>query len=136
MKKKLTILFLLVATLTVVLHNIIPHHHHGDKVCMVTELCDSECSSLDHQNHHTPEEEQECSKGCTLNNVYIVKSNNNQEDNNISTDYFIPICDILVSYLLFNNYPEIKEAAFPELNSFYKSSDYHSGLSLRAPPVA
>ncbi len=99
------------------------------------DICQEDCSGLDHQAHHSDNEEKECTKGCTMNSEYIIKNNNNQEDN-IIPDIIMPACNILVNYLLVNEYSEPKKIIFAEIPLLYESSYYNNGNSLRAPPVA
>lgn len=50
MRKRIHIFVLLMATLALVTNILIPHHHHGDKICFIDFQCDAECEHEDHSN--------------------------------------------------------------------------------------
>ncbi len=129
MKKTLSILFMMMAVLTMMAHSVVPHHEHGDKICFEKIECnDSENEST--KEHHR----------CCLDDQDIIRSVNEQEkehfcDHGNTCDlHFPPIILFIGSYfdLPIDDF-SVKLNYRPYLN-LYTSADIKSANSLRGPP--
>jgi hypothetical protein len=83
MPKRFTaILFASLASLMLLAHGVIPHHHHGDAVCFEVMHCHG-CEKAEHtdcpKNHRDPvsEKEDNC---CLLNQLVIFHSEGSRQD--------------------------------------------------------
>lgn len=133
MRRLCYIICMLVATLSLVASNIVPHHHHNGFVvfsyCEVNhenEVCDN------HNNCCSSTDEEEC-KSCPLSikNLSILKTYQNELDNNIFSVSAVFDCDE------YDNSLEIyeKKIKYSSFDDTYASSFIFSSLALRAPPV-
>lgn len=127
------IICMLVATLSLAASNIIPHHHHNGFV--VFSYCEANHENDDCDNHNNccnSNDEEEC-KSCPLSikNLSILKTDQNELDNNIFSVSAVFDCDE------YDNSFEIyeKKIKYFSFNETYTSSFVFSSLSLRAPPI-
>ena len=72
-KRLFAILFASLASLMLLAHGIIPHHHHGEVICFEVLHCHG-CDKPEHsdcpRNHHDPVSEKE--DGCCLLNQLVI----------------------------------------------------------------
>lgn len=133
MRRLFYIICMLMATLSLVASNIIPHHHHDGIV--VFSCCEADHKNEDCDNHNNccnTNNEEKC-KSCPLSitNLSILKTNQNELDNNIFSVSAIFDCKG------YDNNIEIseKKTKYFSFNDTYTSSFIFSSLALRAPPV-
>ena len=143
MKKTIALLFLLLANLFLLAHNIAPHHHHGEMVtCFDThrndlnEACNHEHHDIQTQQHEH-EENSSSDKCCNIDNSYFPTENKINISCEIHTKCDCVQAFILTSYTLnmqdFIDDTIIHFRQNPYVPIFH--SDFISqSLGLRAPP--
>jgi hypothetical protein len=138
--KKTAFLFLLVANLVLLVHAVIPHHHHSLEICITDSNCQDACENHEHSNSncdHTGNETDDC---CVLNQLILLPGNNMRQETNCTIgDDFNPPFDstpIILSYTDFNVGPKNIKAKvpIPVIQSAYTQFVVLSS-GLRAPPV-
>ncbi len=140
MTKRITAtLFVLLATIVLLAHAVIPHHHHQNEICFEYSNCECDHDGenqehKDHKSHNVPHDFQDC----ILNQVVILPSNEiNCEDVcfNLIDQYSDGLNASLMDSEYIKNIPSDFIEQFTPLLSSLQSSiiAYNSGL--RAPPV-
>ncbi|MFR9165744.1 MAG: DUF6769 family protein [Dysgonomonas sp.] len=131
MKRSVSILFMTIAMLTIIMHSVIPHHEHAEKVCFENILCNSSDDNKDAAGGK---------HSCCLEKQEVVRAQNEQESQSLCdhgpfcTDHQFVILfvgDFFESGTTLSS--ETKENPKPYLN-LYTSVGVYSTNSLRAPP--
>jgi hypothetical protein len=145
MPKRLSaILFASLASLMLLVHGIIPHHHHGDVVCFEVMHCHG-CDKAEHndcQRHHDHEPAENNGECCLLNQMVMfhpdglrhdIEAAGQPAENDIPAAFKISLLsDNLVLGLPGLNLPFRQHPPGPT----YLSDFVCHGLGLRAPPSA
>ena len=121
------------AVMMIMVHSIIPHHHHITTICLCSSDCLHEYHNYDHTNpeHHDTDAEIEHMEDCDLQHVPIIPRINN-------FDNLLQLLYIKLGIILKTDYAHI--LFFNVISYFYVSfeSNYtfliHSSSGLRAPP--
>jgi len=144
-RRTTAILFILLASISLLAHAVIQHHHHSGVICNISSQCQTD---IDAQHPTTPEHNHKhggnCGVNyCTLNqevelprNVIKVFSNyrENVSDNDL-IDQFGYGSDVFLKYA-FLPLVFFKATVFTRFNSFFSYQVFlNSGLGLRAPPI-
>lgn len=74
MKKYLSISLTSVATLIILLSAVIPHHHHGERVCIIMDLCDVLDGFDSAHENHGGNDDIEDDKTCVFEKEYLTSS--------------------------------------------------------------
>jgi hypothetical protein len=130
MIKKVQIGFMFFAVMMIMVHSIIPHHHHIATICFCSSDCLHEYHNYDHTNpeHHCTDAEIEHMKDCDLQHVPTIPRINVTQ---LITEYKLGI-------ILKTDYAHILASSV--INYFYISLELnyafliHSSSGLRAPP--
>ena len=143
MKRKISILFISVATFILLVLMTIPHHHHENGVaCIVIEVCEHDNEINDEHTHHNDVPDKGNSSNCLIEAEFTIPHPNDdikykisyRKDNihnnfQLFSAYFLVAgfinCD--TEYLLPKN-------EYGEHFSFYKSAEANQYHGLRAPP--
>lgn len=135
-KKFITIIFLLIANLSVIAHNVTPHHHHDGIVCMAS-MCADECCDAEAETSHQHHSANHCNGNpgdCELKNTMFRDSGNN----NIQLS--VPLLMLMIHHCCGLSSCHIEEAMLPAhcthrpyLESYY-TTYVSPTLGLRAPP--
>lgn len=132
MKKVASILFVLIATLSLVFLTILPHHHHGTRECFMVDL--SETANIPNNlAHHSSGE------SCVLSNKnYVVSETSNDEYlSKAALNYSSLLAIFLYStHTLLNNEQLSSLKQYTEKALLYKSVLLSRSNALRAPPIA
>lgn len=136
MRKLLCILFLIIATVSYIAVTAIPHHHHGDKICMAIELCGEDGNVNDnHTHHHGDSNDKSNTDGyCPLNAKDIAATSKSLYK--CSCDIHNPVFATVTTVVIFSFDNEIPVTYNPYVQPFYKSPQTYAVSSLRAPPQA
>jgi hypothetical protein len=129
MKRKISILFIALATVMALMLGIVPHHHHEGVACMIVE----------HANHPAGDEAQQ-EQLCIVESGYTLHISNRTKCKVSSCDHcdnlihihFFPILYLAADFLLYPS--ETVSVKSGEYISFYKSAETSGFHSLRAPP--
>ena len=137
MKKKLTILFLLFASLVFLAHATIPHHYHGSNTCFATAHHCCESSTYEHHHHGAKHHHDHSDTShCQLLQDIVVSETNSYKFKVELNDFQSLILALIPNFSDF----EMEELDIGSLQrdisfqSFYKSI-LVSCQGLRAPPV-
>lgn len=130
MKNFLSFIACTLGALAVLIAPMIPHHHHGEEVCVVMERCSIDNRINDtHTGHHG--EDQDCSS-CIKNAQWLdVRANYNR---NVADLCLLPL------FVVFGYEWHMKDVHISELKNHFCRSTIHvlegyGGVSgLRAPP--
>lgn len=81
-KRKTAIFFILFATLLLLAHAFVPHHHHTAHICLSAQHCPSDCSAHEHgfpvnDHAHDPQTDSEF---CVLKQAVFISSHQNLFD--------------------------------------------------------
>lgn len=137
--RRISFFILMTVNLVLILHAILPHHHHDDEVCFTKSHCSgqddhekSDCSDTEDHKHHNPS----TSESCTLKATFLVPDGKGQ----VSTEEIQKILRQFVVHTV-----DAKECIFNIPGSPFLESDFSvdllnariSGSSriLRGPPV-
>ncbi len=140
MKKKISILFIALATIMTMLLVIVPHHHHKEATCMIMERCEKDNSINDkHTAHHADKGLQHNQSCVAESDFYVQKTDSrikcklscNDCDNNI---HLFPIIYLFTDFLTSFSETANPKPEYREYISFYTSEDASQFHGLRAPP--
>jgi hypothetical protein len=137
-KKRIAIMFVLIANFVLLAHIVMPHHHHEGNVFVLSSHChqndnsDDAANNADHKQHHG-NHDNEC---CLLDQDIIIPSNqirleNLSIDNNTS---YYDFHFILESNKLEFYVPEYKRKIILLIRFSY-AQIANISLGLRAPPI-
>lgn len=84
-KRKISFLFLLLANIVILAHVLIPHHHHGEHLCLGNTECHTHSAACQHEetgdgHHHDGKTTDDC---CQLKQITALPANVNRQDYNI-----------------------------------------------------
>ena len=74
-KRRLYILSLWVATLSVLLSTVMTHHHHMGRICMIEEQCQQDGNINDEHTEHHDEESQGDRENCRVHQMHSFFTN-------------------------------------------------------------
>lgn len=71
------IIFILLANVTLLVHAVIPHHHHEKEVCIVSSHCESDSQAHDHDDakHNHEHDGEDSVDDCVLQQILISPPN-------------------------------------------------------------
>lgn len=132
-KKHISIVFLFIANLLLLVHSVVPHHHHREQLCIEQD----HCNDCDHEYVYTNHSKHHSSEGpnyCLVRSVYAVPVNKVAQQNvaviqllGIMNYANIELPDLTAQQSkLIGKIPDK-----PNLYSYLASSSF----GLRAPPV-
>ena len=143
-KKRIAILFTLLANMVLLAHVIVPHHNHDNKVCIENthEICETNNDCIakhehDDDHEHNSEEESEC---CVLEQVVVIQPNQVKQvlkrfsfqKNHFSfDDYQAVFFDTGVKYFV----PILATNIYNPLITSYHIHFVNTAIGLRAPPI-
>lgn len=116
----------------------VPHHHHGQFACVVTDVCgECEPSDMEHSDHHdTDNAEHSCN--CYIGVGYILARGDNEKHDCIShCDNAGHLHPFPLLYIIYSNIevdPLGLDSGFGEFITTYNSIDACHIYGLRAPP--
>jgi|AGTN01.2.fsa_nt_gi hypothetical protein len=146
MKKAISIVFLLLATIAILAHAVVPHHHHdGIAVALFESHC-TDCSESHHDDHdhecnheanpHQHENDNTLEQ-CALNKVYIRSDSSPKIINLVSFDCgqsLLFILSRIIDKLGLANEVGLPFQQKPYIESYHVIFSSNS-IGLRAPPV-
>lgn len=135
MKRIISIAFLSISVFTLLIFNVLPHHHHDNEVCLALEYFEHDCDdcSCQHEDHH---------EACIAGVKYISSRLSDKikctvsSDNNHSSDKFSAFTQHFIAPDLFNfkkNHVFLK-TEYGEHVSFHQSATVTQVHCLRGPP--
>lgn len=141
-RKRIAIFFVLFATLLLLVHALVPHHHHKDHVCISIHHCQTDCCAHEHgapgsdQSH----EGENDSEFCVLKQaVFIPSSQWNQFDKysfgNDKPLFFLDFQTLLCDNGWKTYMPDIVISGHESSTSFIYYDFTVSTFGLRAPPA-
>lgn len=141
-KRNTAIFFILTAYIFLLVHAVIPHHHHDSNVCFASSHCETDSGDHDHNTtEHNHEHDGDNKTGnCVLNQELVIPSNQVRQsckcidcaDSHHHSDQFQAVLfDSKTRSFPTISFCVIKSPLISSVYSHYLSS----GLSLRAPPI-
>jgi hypothetical protein len=139
MVRKIQISFMFLALIVILVHTIIPHHHHKNIACLSSSDCHDEYYQHDHtkQEHHSKHSGTEKPEDCALQQMPAIPRSNfkyiiTKYEDSGSFLQDIPIDVLRTDYvnILFFSIPHFDFSLKSEYTFLIKSS-----ASLRAPPI-
>jgi hypothetical protein len=134
MKKTFAIFFNILAISIFVAGNIVPHHHHGEKICFESHHCHSDCTSHDHKK----EDKHNC---CQISEAVFMHSGHSRYYENFSQYPLIlnQLNCISTLYIRFESLPNVRldKSALIYWQYYVPKEKLYFGLvkGLRAPPL-
>lgn len=125
LKKLIILSTLLIATIFMLAFNLLPHHHHGEVACLVTE------------DMHDPSEATDTN--CSYDNAtksFVVNKEVKQLASYRFINHFLPLFAIVANELLLKQVDRPAYALFEAPANHYRSVLLCADNGLRAPPVA
>lgn len=138
MKHLTAFVFLLLANLVMVVHTVLPHHHHNQLVCIEDTYCNDGGLSLSHftTGHHHHDNDWN-SGDCLLRQIIVLPSGQCKQvpeivkrSDNLSSSTFG-----IAAGSMYNILPPGVKAAYKDSHIPFTSFCNISPLGLRAPPV-
>jgi hypothetical protein len=124
MFKKLSIICVFAAVLSVVMHSFIPHHEHGEVICF--------------EQTHDADDEKGDAQTCCLDEQQAIFAQNKDDSSvdcpNICCDFHFPPVLLFTGDFFALSSPPAKVINKPSCLNLYASADIHSAHALRAPP--
>jgi hypothetical protein len=154
MKRILSIAVVTVAIIAVITSVIVPHHHHGDAVCIATHHCDHDCGDDGHscdgnssdcsRHHHAADNCPFDNNGCIAKATYVVsdrievKCNVRSLDvHNNNNDYFVPVFTLFANpYDTEAKFAHLSKLRYKEKPIFRETGNVNRINGLRAPPYS
>lgn len=128
MKRFLFILPITIATLSLIVFSIIPHHHHKEMLCIVMETCEQDNAVNDEHTNHNTDGNTNHEKTCVLRSEYITTYGGGD---NLA---LLPVLFLLANYLIYNSELSNTESTYGEYVFSYTSVMLGESSGLRAPP--
>lgn len=141
-KRRTAFIMILLASMAMFVHAVVPHHHHKDTVCISSFHsfwdysceCQCECCGDNQEHHHT-----KGTDNCTARALFVTPVEDKSNDDYFFTEIVkivftavVPVNDILAEQIFLYE----KEVLYrPYLVIPYFSSGF-SVAGLRAPPVS
>jgi hypothetical protein len=142
LKKRLSISLVSLAALMVLVMNVLPHHHHGDSVCVVMEHCEKDDSAggghADHSDDMT-DHGKECVFETVVATITQTDSESRCKVSACGDPYHVHLFHVL--YIVAEVLPDPAETPdfkpdHGEYVSFYTSAEASRFHGLRAPPIS
>lgn len=138
-RKKVALIFLIVANIILLAHAVLPHHHHDKVVCVESSHCQT--ADLGHKHSakaHSHQHDTENSNCCVLKQAVAIPANqtrNETECDGCSVDHSFDTHFTLTKIVTVGAIPEKLVAhSVPDFSFWIPSYIAHS-LGLRAPPT-
>jgi hypothetical protein len=141
-RRKTSLFFLVLANIVILAHVFIPHHHHGEHLCLGNTDCHTHSAACQHEeegdgHHHDGKTTDDC---CQLKQITALPANIGRQDwNTQKSDIpaFDGNCFLLPESIsgLFGIVIRNAPSALPD-NSLIKPSFLTHTHGLRAPPTA
>jgi hypothetical protein len=141
MKRKISISFIALSTFVLLIHTVVPHHHHGQMPCFAVEFCEEGhvFDDGDAHHHNAPDRSGET---CVLESEYIVSPLNNDMKPKVSYNkeyghdhiYLFPVYYLAASCVNYGARDSFFTTEYGGYLTFYKSSEAVRFSGLRAPP--
>lgn len=140
-KKFTSIFFILLANIVLLVHSVVPHHHHKAEVCIDNSHCESEADNHNYsceENNHEHDSSNN-NEYCILKQLVVTKSNFSKRtslysENNVNPPQFNFFQDILLSAEKESLVPLGIKTQPPQFITYY-SFLVNTSLSLRGPPT-
>ena len=141
-KRNTAIFFILTAYIFLLVHAVIPHHHHDSNVCIISSHCETGTEDHDHNTteHNHNHDGDNKTENCVLNQEVVIPSNQVRQsckcidciDSHHESDQLQAVLfDSKTKSFAAKCFYVIKRPLTASVYSLYLSS----GLNLRAPPV-
>lgn len=135
--RKISISFIIWSVAILMLLVCVPHHHHGDRACVLMERCERDGAVNDcHTHHHDDEQGRHADERfCVFSSVYVVGGQS------FSVQKWVAVSP-LSGFLPFLSGPAPavvefgKCSFFADYHLYYKSALLTASSAFRAPPVA
>jgi hypothetical protein len=135
MKRKISISVIAFSTFVLLIHAVVPHHHHGPMPCFAVEFCEEGNVSDDGDAHHNDET-------CVLESEYIASPLNRDVKPRVSYNreyghdhiYLFPVYYLVASCVNCGAGDSFLTTEYGGYLIFYKSSEAVGVRGLRAPP--
>jgi cell division protein FtsL len=141
-RRILSLILTLFATIILLAHTAIPHHHHINQVCLVAEHCQNESDSHEHENGSPLHEHDGTNdyENCILKQLvaitsYHARPNIKLWDIELDHTVFIGIIAYLVDNDSDTNNAHTNSTSILPFSSSIYSYIISYSLGLRAPPV-
>jgi hypothetical protein len=141
-RKRTAILFILLANIVLLVHAVVPHHHHKSLVCVESNHCQSDNSAHNHSTaaHDHEHDGSAGTENCVLKQAVVIPVNS------VKPEFRCLGCDdnhspfVHLQAILFGNefnsfVPKIISIAQIPLKTSSHSNFVSSSLGLRAPPI-
>lgn len=140
-EKHIAKIFMLLASIVLLAHTIIPHHHHKEQVCFETHCINDEMhngQAHDHAEHNHQHDNKNTPNSCCVSEFIPVSPNNTLRSDsfqNLGAKHLIDFHFSLFTSSTQISIPLTKTIAFDPGFVPHFSFIIHSSLGLRAPPV-
>ncbi|MDR0725293.1 MAG: hypothetical protein LBF59_04705 [Prevotellaceae bacterium] len=152
MRRLFSILLNALATITLLVSVITPHHHHGDTVCISTNCYQHENNDAGHEcdgdiadccsHHHDNDDEDTSDDNCISKATYVVSAQNEikskfHHDGHSHNIHFVPVFLYTVNlYTPDAKFVYLTKHRYKERNFFRESDNVNRTNGLRAPPYS
>lgn len=142
MKRAVSISFILLASIMILAHAVVPHHHHNKVFAAIVNVLDDEsCNLFSHSHNPESHHHDSDSEDCAINDTVVCAGARLQKDlslNNLDISFdFQP--DLFAVEISGIHVADAPVKLLPDLPTPYLASaglDYYArALGLRAPPV-
>lgn len=142
MKQVIFTIFMTITAIVLLLSSVLPHHHHGDRVCYALESCELDHSFNDGHTHHHDNNDEHHEGSCIADFKYIVGESHNDtkcgisdfSDFNPDQTFYLPLLYLVAEINNLTSSDTISGGFFRRHLLEYKSPDYSQFHGLRAPP--
>lgn len=140
MRKKVSILFIMLSTFMVLVSSVMPHHHHEGMICIGVETCYAEQHNCGCESeHHSGNDANHEHHSCTADAQYLTKQSvddakqKNCSCNNLEHIHLFPV-HFIVNWLLSPIETVVEKTEYGEFLITYTSVNVNHAHGLRAPP--
>ena len=141
MKRVLSIFFLLLANIAILVHAVVPHHHHNKVFAAIVDILDEDAQhALNHSHRQDSHHHDSGSEECAINETLVAVAFRLQKDNGVAPESFDvdSHLDLFVTDITATAVPEPVGGLSFVLKP-YLAGDYidhiSRSLGLRAPPA-
>lgn len=132
--------FILLASITLLVHAVIPHHHHEEAVCIVNSHCDADAENHQHiaDGHHHDHDGSNDAEYCALNQIIAIRYSQVKHDYDCSicTDHSTLFIEVINTNIGLDG---LLPTSLNKTQLLLFSSNYSSfsgaSFSLRGPPI-
>ena len=142
MKRTISILFVSLSILMLLMHTVVPHHHHDGYVCFAIIECDEHNHENDeHTKHQGLPDDCEHTLSCFANSEYIDPQNAGDIKRKVSSfqnhdiKHLFPILFLASDFLVYDTVITLSDFKYADSLLFYKYAGTNRFHGLRAPPL-